>query len=233
MLSRPPSSPAIAMRKPSPSAPMRFATGTRQFSNITMAVGCDFQPSFFSCAPNESPGVPFSTTMQEMPCAARRSPGAHHHDVEVGDAAARDEGLGAVEHIVVAVAHRAGLQARRIRAGIRLGQAVAREMLHGAELRQEAPALRVAAVAVDHPGRHVVDRDIGGGRDAALRQLLEDDRRVEPRERRAADILLHVDAAEAERRRLAQRVDRERSRPRPTRARAASSRPRAKSRAVA
>ena len=46
---------------------MRFATGTRQFSNITIAVGCDFQPSFFSCAPKESPGVPFSTTMQEMP----------------------------------------------------------------------------------------------------------------------------------------------------------------------
>ena len=46
---------------------MRFATGTRQFSNMTMAVGCVFQPSFFSCAPKERPGVPFSTTMQEMP----------------------------------------------------------------------------------------------------------------------------------------------------------------------
>ena len=67
MLSRPPSSPAMAILKPSPSAPIRFAAGTRQFSNITIAVGCDFQPSFFSCAPNDSPGVPFSTTMQEMP----------------------------------------------------------------------------------------------------------------------------------------------------------------------
>ena len=67
----------------------------------------------------------------------------------------------------------------------------------------------VAAEGVDHPGRHVVDRDIGRGRGAALRQLLEDDGGVEPRQRRAADIVLHIDAAEAERRRLAQRLDRE------------------------
>ncbi len=66
-LSRPPSSPAIAILKPSPSLPIRFVTGTRQFSNITIAVGCDFQPSFFSRAPNDRPGAPFSTTMQEMP----------------------------------------------------------------------------------------------------------------------------------------------------------------------
>ena len=203
MLSRPPSSPAIAILKPCPSAPIRFSTGTRQFSNITIAVGCDFQPSFFSCAPKESPGVPFSTTMQEMPRGPALA-GAHHADIDVGDAAARDEGLGAVEHVMIAVAARARLQARGVRARVRLGQAIAREMLHGAELRQEALALRLAAERVDHPGRHVVDRDIGGGRGAALRQFLEDDRGVEPRQRRAADIVLHVDAAEAERRRLAQ-----------------------------
>ena len=67
MLSRPPSSPAIAILKPSPSAPMRFAIGTRHWSNITIAVGCDFQPSFCSGAPYDSPGVPFSTTRHEMP----------------------------------------------------------------------------------------------------------------------------------------------------------------------
>ena len=41
----------MAMRKPWPSRPIKFAAGTRQFSNITIAVGCDFQPSFFSGAP--------------------------------------------------------------------------------------------------------------------------------------------------------------------------------------
>jgi len=29
----------------------QLATGTRQFSKMSAAVGCDFQPSFFSCAP--------------------------------------------------------------------------------------------------------------------------------------------------------------------------------------
>ena len=58
--------------------------------------------------------------------------------IDVGDAAAGDERLGAVEHVVVAVAHGAGLQAGGVGAGIRLGQAIAREMLHAAELGQEA-----------------------------------------------------------------------------------------------
>ena len=57
----------MAMEKPCPSSPIRLATGTRQSSNVTMAVGCDFQPSFFSGAPKPRPGVPFSTTRQEMP----------------------------------------------------------------------------------------------------------------------------------------------------------------------
>ena len=57
----------MAILKPWPSAPTRLATGTRQFSKFTMAVGWLFQPSFFSGAPNDRPGVPFSTTMQEMP----------------------------------------------------------------------------------------------------------------------------------------------------------------------
>ena len=67
MLSRPPSSPIIAILKPSPSAPSRFATGTRQSSKITIAVGCEFQPSFFSGLPNDNPAAPFSTTRHEMP----------------------------------------------------------------------------------------------------------------------------------------------------------------------
>ena len=42
-----------------------------------------------------------------------------------------------------------------------------------------------------------------------LRELLEDQRGIETAERRAADIFFHVNTAEAERRRLAQRFDRE------------------------
>ena len=130
--------------------------------------------------------------------------GARHHHVNVGDAAAGDEGLGAVEHVSVAVAARARRKVGGVRAGVRLGQAVAGEMLHAAELGQEFLALGLAAEGVDHPGRHVVDRDVSGGRGAALRQLLENQRGIEPGQRRAADVLLDGDAAEAERGRLAQ-----------------------------
>ena len=57
----------MAILKPWPSLPTRFAAGTRHCSKITMAVGCECQPSFFSWAPKDSPGVPFSTRKQEMP----------------------------------------------------------------------------------------------------------------------------------------------------------------------
>jgi len=55
-----------------------------------------------------------------------------------------------------------------------------------------------------------VDRDISRGRGAALRQLLEDDGGVEPRQAAAVDVVLDIDAAETERRSLAQLGHRER-----------------------
>ena len=67
MLSRPPSSPAMAMRKPMPSAPILFSAGMRQSSKITARVGWAFQPILRSFAPKERPGVPPSTTKVEMP----------------------------------------------------------------------------------------------------------------------------------------------------------------------
>ena len=48
---------------------MRLASGTRQSSKLTCAVGWAFQPIFFSWAPNERPGVPVSTTKAETPLA--------------------------------------------------------------------------------------------------------------------------------------------------------------------
>src|ERR1043165_7542540 len=86
---------------------------------------------------------------------------------------------------MLAIALGARHEACRVRPRARLGEAIAREMLHGCELGKEASALRLAAERIDHPGRHVVDRDIGRGRSAALRQFLEDDGRIEPGERRA------------------------------------------------
>jgi len=82
-------------------------------------------------------------------------------------------------------------------------------MLHAGELRQEAGALARVAEAVDHPRRHVVDGDVGGGGDAACRQLLEDERSVDAAQRAAADVLGDIDPGEAQRGGGAQRIDRE------------------------
>ena len=47
-----------------------------------------FQPSFFSFLPKDRPGVPFSTTRQEMPCGPS-PPVRDHRDIDVARAAAR------------------------------------------------------------------------------------------------------------------------------------------------
>ena len=51
-----------------------------------------------------------------------------------------------------------------------------------ASLGRKRARCGLVAEAVDHPRRHVVDREEGRGRDVAARQRLEDDRRVEPAE---------------------------------------------------
>ena len=117
MLTRPPSSPRMAILKPSPSAPMRLATGTRQSSNITMAVGCECQPIFFSGAAEARPGVPFSTRKHEMPRGPALA-GPRHDQIDVGGAGAGNEGLGCRRaRSGRALGARAWSQGRRIGAG--------------------------------------------------------------------------------------------------------------------
>jgi hypothetical protein len=128
---------------------------------------------------------------------------AHHRDVDVAVAGAGDELLGAGEHIIVAVAHGPCLERRRVGAGAGLGQAVARQPFHRRQLRHEALPLLVAAETVDHPRRHIVDRDEAGEARAGLGQRLEHQHRVQAPERGAAEIVADIDAAQAERTRLA------------------------------
>jgi hypothetical protein len=82
-------------------------------------------------------------------------------------------------------------------------------MLHRAELGQIPPALLFVAEGIDHPGNHVVNGHVSGGRGTSLRQFLEDESRIEPRQSGAPDILSHVDGRKTERRGLAQWLDRE------------------------
>src|SRR4051812_25455686 len=67
------SSVAMAMRKPSPSAPIMFEAGTRTSSNSTSPVGEPRTPIFFSSLPTLTPQSA-STTNAEMPrCPAEGS----------------------------------------------------------------------------------------------------------------------------------------------------------------
>lgn len=57
----------MAILNPASTGPRTWLAGTRTPSKNTAAVGCEFHPIFFSCAPNERPGAPFSTMRHEMP----------------------------------------------------------------------------------------------------------------------------------------------------------------------
>ena len=65
------------------------------------------------------------------------------------------------------------------------------------------------APGAEHPGRHVVDGDEGGGRRIDRGHLLEHQRGVEARQRQAADALGRIEAAEAQFAGLGDRVLRE------------------------
>src|SRR5262249_46814313 len=79
----------------------------------------------------------------------------YHHDVEVATPGTGDELLLTIQHVMIAVTHRAGAQRRGVRSGPRLRQTVARQKLHPAELWQPLLALNLIAVGIDHPGGHV------------------------------------------------------------------------------
>ena len=67
---RPPSSAAMAILKPSPSAPRRFAAETRHPSNTNSAVSEARSPSLSSTLGTRNPGVPFSMRNAEIPRCA-------------------------------------------------------------------------------------------------------------------------------------------------------------------
>src|SRR3990172_1203872 len=95
----------IAILNPSPSAPTRFAAGTRASSKRTSDVSearCPILSSFF---PEETPGV--------SPGPVRRS----EHGVLGGVGAVRDEAFPAVQHVGVAVPP--GRRGDRARVGAR------------------------------------------------------------------------------------------------------------------
>ena len=199
MLIRPPSSPAHGDREALALGAQPVGSGTAQSSKITIAVGCECQPSFFSCLPKLRPvaaALDHHAADALGPLAAR----AHHAGVEVAGAGAGDERLAAVQDVAVALPLRRGSRGsprptrRRARSGSSWRGAPWSSGRAASGARCSAGAERV-----DHPGDHVVDREIGRGRGAAGRQLLEDDRRIEAGQPGPAVRLADIDAGKAER----------------------------------
>src|SRR5690606_19428866 len=104
----------------------------------------------------------------------------------------------------IAIRLGAGAQRGGVRTRTRLGQAIGCNRLHRCQLRQPMRALLSIGEAVDHPRAHIVDRQERRRRNAAARQLFEDQRRIETREPRAAMLLAYIDAGKAQPRELLQ-----------------------------
>ena len=74
--------------------------------------------------------------------ATDRRVGARHHGVDAGLRGVGDEALGTVEHVVLAVTHRRGLQRGGVGTGVRFGEAERTEQFARRQARQAAVGLR-------------------------------------------------------------------------------------------
>jgi hypothetical protein len=81
--------------------------------------------------------------------------GAHEAEDPVGDLGVAGPDLGAVDHVVVTIPLRPGLEAREVRTGAGLRVALAPPHITRQRGRQEPLFLLVIAEGVDHRGHHV------------------------------------------------------------------------------
>jgi hypothetical protein len=131
------------------------------------------------------------------PSGARPASACHHHQ-QIGGTGAGDKRFAAIQYVFIAIAPRGGFQAGGVRAGIRLGQAIRRQFLPLGQCRAPFSHDFRLAPSGHHPGRHVVDGEIGGGRGAAGGQLFEHDAGVEAAQAQPASTLRRIQAAEAQ-----------------------------------
>ncbi len=143
----------------------------------------------------------------EIPFAPLATGAGHHHQ-HVGAAGTRDEHLAAIDDVILAIAHGAGLEGRRIGAGPWLGEAIRAQQLAAGQPRYPLLGHLGRQPAAQHPAHHVVDGQIGGGGGAAHGEALEDKAGIESRQAEAAILLRGVEAAKAKRRRLLDGRDR-------------------------
>ena len=131
-------------------------------------------------------------------------------EADVGGLSAGDEHLLPGDPVGVALAHGPGLLVARVRAGVRLGQGEAAELLAAGEGRQEALLLVLVAELLDRVAdERVVDREDDAHVGADPRDLLDHDRVRHHVHPGAAVLGRHGHAGEAELARRAEEVLRE------------------------
>ena len=185
--------------KPMPSSPSRFAERHAAVLEDQLGGVRGAHAELVLLAPGAEARRPALDDERRDALLARRAVGHRHDHRGVGDAAVGDEVLRAVEHPVLAVAHRGRAHAAGVRARARLGEPPAAHLLAARERRQEAALLLLAAGQVDVGGAQAV---VGGERerDAGVhaRELLHHDRPVERPSARAAVLLRPAGPGHAE-----------------------------------
>ena len=201
--------------KPSPSSPRRLSAGTRQSSNVRPWVSRDVPAELVvRRLDDEAPGAGRHHDRRDLRRAVLVRAGARGHGDDGGDVGAgvRDEGLGAVDDPLVAVADGSRAGRTGVGAGLGLGEAEAGEGAAGDEVGQEALLLLLGAVGED---RVDAEADARRQRDADrlvdAAELLDGD--AEAREvaglARAAVLLRHDEAEQPEVAHLRHEVGRE------------------------
>ena len=169
----------IAIRKPSPSSPSRFAAGTRQPSNVSSPV-VEPRDAHLRLEPRDREARRVGLDDEGGDAAvARVRIGLREDGVEVRDAGVRDEALRAVEDVLVALAPRRRPHRGRVGAGAGLGQRVRGQPLARGEPRQVALLLLVAAGELEAERAELLHREDQGRGRADLRHLLDRDQREE------------------------------------------------------
>ena len=122
----------------------------------------------------------------------------------------RDELLHAINDVTVARFHRRGLERRRIRAHMRLGQAKRTQQLALCQWLKPFAFLRgIAKIEQDGIDRAVGDADDGAGATVAGRNFFQNQRQAQVIEPRPAILLGHTNAVAAQRGQAFQRLARE------------------------
>ena len=125
--------------------------------------------------------------------------GADHDNIDVIISSARDELLRAIQHIMIAIAPRAGFQRRSIRPAAGFREAIACNFLHRHKLRQITRLQLCIAEAINHPRGHIMNGNKCAGGGAAIGHSLHDQRRLQPAKARATRFFGHINRAKAKR----------------------------------